>query len=187
MNSRTGHSWAPSFQGPCLSPHRSLCSSRISLLNSPHGSAHSLCPHILPCPHSSSLPAKPDLSFIPCGSPPPLVLLLPHEGLSDVGGRVQRAQTPPAFTMDTSLPAWQLAGCSGAPRTALSHLAGLAYLFGCGLYVWPLCNGEHGAVSAENTHSTAADGWTASNVASRRGYHEPMGNQKEDHYASWNW
>ena len=86
--------------------------------------------------------------------------------------------------MDTSLPAWQLAGCSSAPQTALSHLAGLAYLSGCGLYVWPLCNGEHGAVSAENTHSTAADGWTASNAASQRGYHEPMGNQKEDHYAS---
>lgn len=69
LNSRTGHPWAPSFQGPCLSPHRSLCSSRISLLNSPHGSAHSLCPHILPCPRSSSLPAKPDLSSSPAEVP----------------------------------------------------------------------------------------------------------------------
>lgn len=62
----------------------------------------------------------------------------------------------PAFTTDTSLPAWQLAGHSSALWTALSCLASLAYLSGCGLQAWLLCNGEHGAVSTENTHSTAA-------------------------------
>lgn len=87
----------------------------------------------------------------------------------------------PLHSPGTSLPAWQLAGRSSALQTALSCLAGLPYLSGCDLQVWPLCNGEHGAVSTENTHSTAADRWTASNAASRRGYHEPIGNRKEDH------
>ena len=120
-----GPSLGSLLPGPCLSPHRSLYSSQISLLSSLHGSAHSLCPHILPA-HAPP-PSQPNLI---CPSHPaevPLlwVLLLPHEGLFDVGGRVQWAQTLQAFTTDTSLPAWQLAGHSSALWTALSCLASL--------------------------------------------------------------
>lgn len=60
----------------------------------------------------------------------------------------------PCIHPDTSLPAWQLAGRSPVWPASLIFLAVTQ--------VWPLCNGEHGAVSTENTPPTAADRWTAS-------------------------
>lgn len=61
---------------------------------------------------------------------------------------------------------------------APSCLAGLAYVSSHGLQVWLLHDDEHSAVPQANIHSTAVDGWTASNGVSQRGYHEPTGQQE---------
>ena len=84
-----GPSLGSLLRGPCLSPHRSLCFSQISLLSSPHGSAHGLCPHILPAHAPPPSQPNPICPSHPAEVPLLWVLLLPHEGLSDVGGRVR--------------------------------------------------------------------------------------------------
>lgn len=63
LNSRTGHPWAPSFQGPCLSPHRA---------SAPAGSAFST--------HHMGLPTASALTSSPAHAPPPSQpnLICPH-------------------------------------------------------------------------------------------------------------